>query len=88
MSELEDRVADRLLDEQIQREKDELLSELREKVSNYEYVLSCYRDILVSDNKNVIDCFSSLIECLGNYQKAKFYSKLSVEELYKILKNE
>lgn len=88
MAELEDEMADRLLDEQIQREKDELLSELREKVSNYEYVLSCYQDMLVSDNENVIDCFSSLIECLGNYQKSKFYSKLSVEELYKILKNE
>ena len=88
MVELEDKEFDCLLDEQIKREKDELLSELREKVSIYEYVLSRYQDMLVSDNNNVIDCFSSLIECLGNYQKAKFYSKLSFEELYKILKNE
>ena len=88
MVELDDKVADRLFDEQIQREKDELISELGDKVSNYEYVLSRFQDMLVSDNRNVLDCFSCLMECLGNYQKANFYFKLSVEELYKIMKDE
>lgn len=88
MAELEDKIADRLLDEHIQREKERQFDELIEKVSCYELVISRFQEMLLSDNEELFDYFEVFIDVVSNYQRAKIYSKLSAEELYKIMKDE